>query len=137
MARGPAYHGRTHSPGGTDPIPVGNGIQFDTEPQSGSYIFATVDGVAPGAGAYGITLGDTSDTHGIYLYQGTGTDYSAITLHSYASGGALFVDCQQALFNCAVDFIVRDAGAAHALFRIEADGTLHGKTGAGPIVFDL
>jgi hypothetical protein len=71
MPHGPAYHGRTHSPGGTDPIPTvaDDAIRFDVYPQAGNSLHIATDTVGP-AGA-GITLSDTS-------VGGTGIDINAV-----------------------------------------------------------
>ncbi len=43
----PILHGRDHSPGGNDPIPglgSGGGIDFDTYPQAGQWLYVETDG---------------------------------------------------------------------------------------------
>lgn len=57
----PMMHGRDHAPDGADPIPAaaGDGIQFDTDPQTGVYLWVQTTGTDPGTGR-GINL--MSDT---------------------------------------------------------------------------
>lgn len=76
---GPAYHGRTHSAGGTDPIPGmggGSGIQFDTYPQDGGWLYAeTTDGDTSPNG-WAIELNDQAalaDAAGIWLHSAHGS----------------------------------------------------------------
>ncbi len=56
-------HGRTHLPGGSDPItPFGSGIQFDTDPQSGDWLTWDTTSFDPITGnGLDITVGGGND----------------------------------------------------------------------------
>jgi hypothetical protein len=59
----PRIHGITHRRGGPDPIP-GSGIQFDTYPQTGDWLYVSTTGNSGVIPSYGILL-DASDGTGI------------------------------------------------------------------------
>lgn len=131
----PAIHGPDHLPGGPDPITglFDHIVKFDVDLQEDDFLYASATGQ--------ISLGDPYGIHfladyGIQL-ENKGAHQSAFTLFDDGTDGIAFVDCGKALFNCAVDFEIRDTGALHSLFRVDADGTIHGKASVGAITWDL
>ena len=69
----PILHGRDHSPGGADPIPDLGGIQFDTYPQAGQWLYIETDGSDTSPSGFGMEFFDTSG-NGIDLAANAGGD---------------------------------------------------------------
>jgi hypothetical protein len=59
----PPLHGRDHAPDGADPIPTvaGGGIQFDTRPQDGDWLYVETTGTQPDTTHTGIELVASQD----------------------------------------------------------------------------
>jgi hypothetical protein len=80
----PVNHGRDHSPGGADPIPnLSGGINFDTYPQAGEWLYVETDGAGTSPSGFGMEFFDDS---------GNGIDISAdgahLRLNEFGSGDA-------------------------------------------------
>ncbi len=92
MANKPVLHRRDHEHGGADPVRIvwestgeagegGGGIQFDTYPQAGQWLYLETDGTDASPSGYGLEVYDSSGL-GIDLASNGG-----ITLHNTADGG--------------------------------------------------
>jgi hypothetical protein len=77
----PIMHGRDHSPGGNDPIPDLGGIQFDTYPQAGQWLYVETDGTDTSPSGFGMEFFDDSG-NGIDL-----ASHGDITLRATGGGG--------------------------------------------------
>jgi hypothetical protein len=70
----PIIHGRDHAPGGADPIPfTPGGIQFDTYPQDGQWLYIETAGTDTSPSGFGVEIYDPSG-NGINLGASGGGD---------------------------------------------------------------
>jgi len=148
-------HGRNHRKGGTDPI--GTFIEYGVE-NDGSFLHVDTETGSirfTANGAWGATLespggpvtlrGDAveiTDTAG----GGTTIDPEGpIDIRSQDSS-ITFNSDDQIAFNPGLDMIVKlNSGqkfqiidsSENPIFEVRENGTIHGKTGSGPVVFDL
>lgn len=141
MAQKPPIHGRDHRPGGADPIP-GTGIQFDTYPQAGNWLYAETTGGTGSPHGYGIELVATDDismeTDGTFFMDGDHADWrfrgsapafklrtdSPMQFQNLLDGSTITFECYQ--------FIVDATGFGDGNnVRMVADRMLLDTTGGG------
>ena len=78
----PILHGRDHSPGGADPIPdLTGGIDFDTYPQAGQWLYIETDGPDTSPSGFGMEFFDQGE-NGIDLTSGN----CHLKLNDFSSG---------------------------------------------------
>jgi len=148
MARRPKphVHGRDHEHGGADTTLIhyedvgtsgggtGGGIQFDTYPQSGGWLYAETTDTGGGPESYGIELTDLTGNGialksiPIYLGDIDGDLANGLKIVITGSGIRITLTGSQTLQ-------VRDETGA-PIFQVDQNGDLHGKTGKA-LTFDL
>lgn len=103
----PVIHARDHEHGGADTVRIvyesvgeagTGGIQFDTYPQAGQWLYLETDGTDASPSGYGLEVFDTSGL-GIDLASNGG-----ITLHNTADGGVSITDAS------GVGILIGDSG---------------------------
>lgn len=134
-------HGRDHTPDGADPIPGGGGggIQFDSYPQAGGWLYAGTTNGASSPNGYGVELDDTSGD-GIWLHSTANLDATgdaAVTiesaagdvyLHAPAAGRAVRLTAPQIILDSADgDLALDSAGvrldsAAYGYLHLQSSG---------------
>lgn len=191
---GPAYHGRTHTADGTDPIPgmgTGDGIEFDVlngnDTPPNHWLFVTTTDVLPST-SYGMHLTDSAggiklaSTGLIDATAGSNMNLRGVNSVGITSDGSISVQADldfnvttgdDVLMTVAGDLTLDGAGlmtvtstldaifgsvnadvtmsfaSGHsftvetaalsppAAFRIDSDGSIHGKSSIGVITWDL
>ena len=105
----PILHGRDHSPGGADPIPGLGGIQFETYPQAGEWLYVETTGAGTSPSGYGMEFFDDG-ANGIDLASGS----NRIDINAFGSDRIEMVCQDDFTVNASGDMTLTISGALNA-----------------------